>query len=136
MMPPDRLDIARRLFDAIARKDLAALLELTDADVEWESFFALGEEGGKYRGHPGIRRYVDDLNDAWDVISPQIEDSLEAGDVIVMIGRVTFRGKLGAGADEQAGWVLKFRAGKVLRFRAFSEPERVLEELGPAGSGS
>jgi ketosteroid isomerase-like protein len=132
MTPQTNLDVARHLFDAIAQRDLERMLELTDPEVEWRSFFALGEEGGQYRGHAGLRRYIDDLNDAWDVLSPHIDGAVEAGEVVVIVGRVRYRGKLGVGAEEQAGWVLKFHAGRLLWFRAFSDPERVLEALGPA----
>src|SRR4051794_4873436 len=111
MMSQDQLQLARELFDAVARRDLERLLELTDPEVEWHSFFALGEEGGTYRRHDGLRRYVDDLNDAWDVISPEIDGGVVAGEIVVLVGRVRYRGKLGVGAEEQAGWVLKFRAG-------------------------
>ena len=121
----------RRVFDAIAAQDLERLLELTDPDVEWESFFALGEAGGVYRGHAGIERYVADLADAWEAVVPVIDDGLEFGALVLAVGRVRYRGReSGVETESPAGWVLRVRDGKVLRFRAFSDPEAALEDVG------
>lgn len=55
----------------------------------------------------------------------------ERGDIAVLVGHLRYRGKdSGVEADTPAGWMLKFRAGKLLRFRAFRDPERALEAVG------
>jgi ketosteroid isomerase-like protein len=130
-MSEGNTELAREVFDAVTRQDVTRLIALTDAEVEWHSFFALGEADSVYRGHPGIERYVRDLHDAWEVVNPDIEDSLETGAVVVLVGRVRYRGRSsGVQTDSPAGWMLKFRAGKVLVFRAFGEPEQALEAAG------
>jgi ketosteroid isomerase-like protein len=130
-MSQENVEIARQLFSAVAQRDFGRLLDLTDPEVEWHSFFALGEEGGVYRGHSGLRRYVSDLNDAWEVVRPEIDGGVGAGEVVLLVGRVEYRGRgSGAGAEEKAGWVVKFRGGRVILFRAFREPELVLEAAG------
>ena len=52
-------------------------------------------------------------------------------DFAVLVGRIHFRGK-GSGVESTspAGWMLKFRDGKLLRFRAFGEPAQALEAVG------
>ena len=49
----DCVEAVRNVLDAVARRDLARLLELTDPEIEWQSFFAL--HGREYHGHDGIR---------------------------------------------------------------------------------
>jgi ketosteroid isomerase-like protein len=130
-MSQENVEVARQLFSAVTQRDFDRLLDLTDPEVEWHSFFALGEAGGVYRGHSGLRRYVSDLNDAWEVVHPEIDGGVGAGDVVLLVGRIEYRGRgSGAGAEEKAGWVLKFHAGRVILFRAFREPELVLEAAG------
>jgi ketosteroid isomerase-like protein len=125
------VDVARELFDAVRHQDASRLIELTHPDVEWHSFFALGEEGGVYRGHSGIRRYVAELQDTWEVVDPELEDELSVGAVVLLVGRLRYRGRgSGAESESQAGWALTFRDGKVVRFRAFQDPERTLEAAG------
>jgi ketosteroid isomerase-like protein len=84
-----------------------------------------------YRGHDGTRRYMNDLDDAWEVGRGEVDDALGVGDIAVLVGRIHYRGK-GSGVESTspAGWMLRFRNGKVLCFRAFREPEQALEAVG------
>ena len=104
---------------------------MSDPEVEWHSFFALGEGGGVYHGHDGTRRYMRDLSDAWEIGRAEVDDALGIADFAVLVGRIHFRGK-GSGVESTspAGWMLKFRDGKLLRFRAFGEPAQALEAVG------
>ena len=72
-----------------------------------------------------------DLDEAWESLVPEIDDTLVAGDVVVAVGRLHYRGK-GSGIDTEAtaGWVFGFRAGKFLTVHSFSDPERTLLGLG------
>ena len=116
--------------EAISRRDAERLVALSDPDIEWRSFFALGEDG-VHRGHDGTRRYMSDLDEAWDMAHAEVDDAIGFGDVAVLVGRLHYRGK-GSGVESEspAGWMLKFREGKVIRFRAFREPEQALEAIG------
>jgi ketosteroid isomerase-like protein len=122
---------AREVMAALGRREPQAVIALADPDVEWHSFFAqLGEEG-VYRGHSGTREYMADLADAWETVRAEVDDAIAVGDVAVLVGRIHYRGKeSGIETATPAGWMLRFRGGRVLRFRAFREPERVLEAVG------
>ena len=61
-----------------------------------------------------------------------IDDSLAVGDVALFVGRIHYRGKSGVETKTAAGWVLVFREGKIIRFRAFREPAQALGSLGKA----
>ena len=127
-MSQQNVDTARKVLEAISRRDLEALLELMDPEIEWQSFFALGTE---YHGHDGMRQYVLDLYEAFEGLAPTVDDMLDGGDVVVGVGRIHYRGRQsGVEADSEAGWMFKFRRGKVVRFRAFRQPEQKLESLG------
>jgi ketosteroid isomerase-like protein len=118
------------IIDAVTRKDGRRLVELTTPDVEWHSFFAIGKRR-VYRGHDEIREYASDLADAWDVIEPRLDDVLVVGDVAVLVGWIHFRGRTSAvDAEEPAGWVFKFRDGRLAYFRAFRDPEGILGAAG------
>jgi hypothetical protein len=65
-MSQGNVELARKVLEGLATQDPDTLIELSHPDVEWHSFFALGE-GGVYRGHEGTRRYMSDLADAWEV---------------------------------------------------------------------
>jgi ketosteroid isomerase-like protein len=130
-MSQENVDLARKVLDALGKRDPSDLIALSDPEVEWHSFFALGEGDATYRGHDGTRRYMRDLEDAFEVGRAEVDDALGIGDIAVLVGRIHYRGK-GSGVESEspAGWVLMFRDGKVLCFRAFREPERALEAVG------
>ena len=131
-MSEGNLELARQIMDGLSRRDLSRLIALSDPDVEWFSLFAsLGETGGVYRGHDGTRHYMSDLSDAWEIMRADVDDGLEVGNLAVLVGRIHYRGR-GSGVETEtpAGWVLRFRQGNLIRFRAFLEPEQALEAAG------
>jgi uncharacterized protein len=124
-------EAGRGALKALSRGDLAALIDLSHTDVEWQSFFASVGQGGTYRGHDGLRQYMNDLSDAFDFIHADVDDDIAIGNVVVLLGRVHYRGKeSGVELEVPAGWMLKFRQGKVEQFRAFRDPEAALEAVG------
>jgi ketosteroid isomerase-like protein len=126
-----KVELARAAFDALRAFDAVSATEIADPEVEWHSFFALGQAAGAYRGHDGTRQYVADLQDAFESIDADIDDWLEIGDLALLVGRICYRGRTsGAESASPAGWVFKFRDGKVVYFRAFVDPKRALESLG------
>jgi hypothetical protein len=129
-MSQENVELAYKVLHTLGTRDASALISLSDPEVEWHSFFALGEAGA-YRGHEGTRRYMSDLSDAFETARADVDDALGVGNVVVLVGRLHFRGK-GSGVESEvpAGWMLKVRDGKLLRFRAFREPEQALETLG------
>jgi ketosteroid isomerase-like protein len=132
-MSQENVELAGRVLDALAQRDAARLIELSDPEVRWHSFFAevTFGAGGGYHGHDGIRQYVSDLNDAWEIVRADVDDGLGVGDIALLVGRIHYRGKSsGVETASPAGWMVKFRNGKVLRFRAFQEPAQVLEDAG------
>ena len=129
-MSQEIVKLAREVLAALGTRDPSHLIALSDPEVEWHSFFALSE-GGVYRGHDGTRRYMSDLTDAWEIGRAEVDDALGIADVAVLVGRIHYRGK-GSGVESTspAGWMLKFRNGKLIRFRAFREPAQALEAVG------
>jgi ketosteroid isomerase-like protein len=124
-------ELAGEVIEALNERDLSRMLALADPEVEWHSFFAELGEGGVYRGHEGTRRWLGDLADAWEIVRADADDLIAVGDVAVLVGRIHFRGR-GSGVETESptGWMLKFRDGKVIRFRAFRDPEQALEAVG------
>ena len=127
-MSATNAQLAHDVIDAVERRDLDALIDLTDPQVEWHSAFAVG---GHYQGHEGMRRYVRDMKDAWEIVRLDVDHELGVDEVVIFVGRIHYRGK-GSGVEDesQAGYVLRFRAGKVILFRPFRDPVEALASLG------
>jgi ketosteroid isomerase-like protein len=127
----ENVKAARRILAALAQREFDALRDLSHPDVRWRSFFAALLEGGEYQGHDGLQQYTDDLHEAFEYLRPEVRDMLDAGDLVVGLGTIHFRGR-GSGVETEsaAGWLFKFKDGKLLRFRAFRDPEQALERVG------
>jgi len=130
-MSRENLELARQVMDALSQRDLPRLISLADPEVEWRSFFAIGQTGGVYRGHDGTRQYMADLRDAWELVEAEVTDDLVVGSVVLLVGRIHYRGKAsGVETDTSVGWLLRFRNGKAVSFRAFRDPEQARDAVG------
>jgi ketosteroid isomerase-like protein len=127
----NNVDAANRILFAVAQRELEALLAMADPEVRWQSFFAALSEDGEYHGHDGLRKYMSDLHETFEYLHPEVRDMLDADNLVVGLGTIRYRGKgSGVETDASAGWVFKFRAGKLLQFRAFRDPGQALERVG------
>jgi ketosteroid isomerase-like protein len=118
----DNVEVVRRGIEALGRWDVEALLPDCDPEVEFVSL--VGQvEGHSYRGHEGIRQFVSDLSEAWDVWEPVPEHLEAAGDAVLAIGNTTLRGK-GSGVELRFGWgqIFRFRNGKLWWSKIYSDP--------------
>lgn len=130
-MSHENVELVDEVIGAVERQDLSRLIELTDPEVEWHSFLAELGEGGVYHGHEGIRRYARDLSDAWEVLRTDVDDTLTVGAVVLVVGKLHYRGK-GSGVETEspAGYICNVRQGRVVYMRAFREPEKALKAVG------
>jgi ketosteroid isomerase-like protein len=128
-MSQENVELINRLADAVSRRDIALLLELTDPQVEWRPFTAELREGGVYRGHDDLQQYVRDLDDAWEVWEPRVDQSVAVGDLVLSLGRIRYRGR-GSGIETESavGWLMKVQQGRVIYVRSVLDPEQVLED--------
>jgi ketosteroid isomerase-like protein len=64
----------------------------------------------------------------WDF---QIDDALGVGDIVVAVGRLSYRGKAsGVSSTVSMGWVFRFEHGKLVYVTAFRDPEQTLGAVG------
>ena len=78
-------ELIQSAYDAFNERDLDFLLLLLHPDVDW----ANGMEGGRIRGHEGVREY---WTRQWDVIDPIVKpqrfESLPDGRIVVHVHQV------------------------------------------------
>jgi ketosteroid isomerase-like protein len=108
------IETARRLIEAWNREDIDAFLDAWHPDCEWRPAFPRSLEGvgTPYRGHDGIARAWHGVRGVWDEYQLQPEDAQVVGDQLVVVGRVSGRGKE-SGLTLDSGWsaVVGFRDG-------------------------
>jgi uncharacterized protein len=121
----EKLEVVRRLFEAVERRDLQALLDCYDPEVQIVEPASL-PYGGTYRGHDGARRHVAAFLTCWGPLQSPAEYPLGAqfcdgpGDTVVALFRHRARDpRTDERLDEPELSVYAVRGGKVVRSQMF-----------------
>lgn len=113
------VELVKRSFEAISAWDIDALLELYDQDVELLPLTGTRVETGGYRGHDGVRAYLAEARDLWDVLQPEGQLYMDLGDRVVVAGHCRVRGRSsGAESDPACAWVIGIRNGRIVSHTA------------------
>jgi ketosteroid isomerase-like protein len=115
----DNVELVKRSFEAISAWDVDALLRLYDPDVELLPLTGTRVESGGYRGHDGVRDYMAEARDLWDVLEPEGRLHEDLGDRVLVAGHCRVRGRSsGAESDPATSWVIHIRNGRIVSHRA------------------
>jgi ketosteroid isomerase-like protein len=132
-MSQENVETYNRGLEAYHRRDVEALLDTVDPEVDWHSaiLVPLGGETTVYRGHEGVRELLRDLDQGLAEMQIEISQIRDLGDRILATGRIRARGnQSGAWTDSPFAQVVQFKNGKALRIRAYLNPEEALEAEG------
>jgi ketosteroid isomerase-like protein len=128
---PDNVELVRRSFEAMRALDADALLPLYHPDIRFLPLTGTRVDSGGYRGHDGVRAYLDEARDLWDYLEPEGEMFTAVGDCVVVGGRCRFRGRMsGAESDPACAWVVCVRDGLIVSHRTCSTYDEALEVAG------
>jgi ketosteroid isomerase-like protein len=134
-MSQENVEIARRLhveFNRTFNEGKADLFDHLDPDVEWIPMTSV-LEGIHFRGHDGVRQWLEDMKRDWEVFETRPVEFHDLGDDRVLsLGTWRAIGR-GSGVElsfEQAAWLGHYRDGKLFRLETFTERERAFEAAG------
>ena len=133
-MSEEDVEQFKRGAEASNRRDIEALVETLDPEVEWSPAFPvlLGEEAKVYRGHDGVREMFRGFYDVVDEIHVDYSEIRDLGDRVVGIGRVRVRGQAsGAATESPFACISDFKNGKAIRVGTYLDPNQALEAAGP-----
>jgi ketosteroid isomerase-like protein len=125
-------EIARQGVEAYNRGDVEALIELSDPEITMVPVRAL-LEGGEYRGHEGVRRFLADMEEDWERREILVDEVRDLDDGVLVLGTFTAVGRSGNEVSQPIAWHSRFREGKLLRMVAYTDQETALRRLGRSG---
>jgi len=130
-MSQENVELFRRANDALERGEVddALLEELIDPDVIFEPLRA--PVSGIYRGHDGIRQFIADTAESFDVFRFDRPEIRDLGDRVLAIGTLHIRARQGGveAAVPTAG-IATYRDGRVVHWKDFGDREKALEAAG------
>jgi ketosteroid isomerase-like protein len=132
-MSQENVEAFRRAIDAYNRRDIEAFLEVFDPMVETHplTLAMFGQEATMYRGHEGIRQFIQDVDEALPQMQVEQLEIRDLGERIVASGRLHARGRTsGAEIESPVGWLVDFKDGRVIRMRDYLNFTEALEAAG------
>jgi ketosteroid isomerase-like protein len=128
-MSRENIETIRRCDAAISRGDTGAYLLGIDRDVEFIPRRAAVE--GTYHGHDGMRKYIAENADSYELFEVRNTEFRDLGDRILAFGTVRVRGKeSGVEVTHPTAFLVTFRDGKIISFQDFGERDKALEAAG------
>jgi ketosteroid isomerase-like protein len=114
-MSQENVELVRRVYDAAARRDTAAVLALYDESVELDNS-RLMVGGGVYRGHDGLRRAFREWHEAWEHVEYDYDELIDAGEHVISLVTRHGQGRAsGIAVEMPLALVWIIRDGKVVR---------------------
>jgi ketosteroid isomerase-like protein len=133
-MSQENVEIVRRVYEAVARRDSASVLDLYDrefvSDISRLPEYALTGQT-IIRGRDELRSSWREWYEVWESFEDECEELIDAGEYV--ISAVTRRGRgraSGAEASTQVAGVWTIRNGRVVRTVWFQSVEEALEAAG------
>jgi ketosteroid isomerase-like protein len=127
-MVNEDVDAVRRFYAAWTDGDVDAMLAEVDPEVVAEPVLGLLYERPSYRGHGGISRWFEEVDDLWDDFEAHVEATHAVDDAVIAFVRLVAYTR-GRASDSRIAVVCRFRDGRILSFRGRDRDE-VIEELG------
>jgi ketosteroid isomerase-like protein len=130
-MSRENVEIVRRCTEYWRRRDLPAITELIDRDAVIDLSRNIFNPN-VYRGHEGLRRWIESVDEMWEKFEVELEEIIEGGDRLVTAVRMSGRGR-GSGADVEMTvfQVWSFHEGKLVRLTGgYRDRHEALEAAG------
>jgi hypothetical protein len=129
-MAPEHIQAFLRGVDAINRLDVDVVLGFVDEKTVFEPLRAQTE--GAFVGVEGMRRFLADTADTFDLFKASYTDLRDAGgERLVAIGTIRMRGRgSGAEADVLSAAVVEFRDGVMRSYKDYGDARLALQEAG------
>jgi ketosteroid isomerase-like protein len=123
--------IVRQVYEAAARRDTDAALPLYADDVVWDITHAPAREliAGAlvYHGHDGLARFFSEWHEAWENVTSDYEELIDAGDHVIAIETTRGRGRIsGVEVNLPHASVWTIRDGKIARVVWFGSTAEAL----------
>ncbi|MGL5836822.1 MAG: nuclear transport factor 2 family protein [Waterburya sp.] len=120
------IEVVKELYRAFREQDYDTFLRLSTEDIEWiqnEGF----PGGATYIGASAIIEGVFKANsDKWSDFAYHIEEILDAGNSVIVIGKYTGRDRLfGKAMSAAAAHIYDLHDGKIARFRMFADTKSI-----------
>lgn len=124
--PPPRtaMEVVKLVFASHRSRDTPGLVELLADDVQWHTAEGHPYYGGRPWQGPAevVEHVVNPVNGDWDDYRTRVDELIDAGDTVVMIGRYTGTNKAtGRALDVPVCTIYRVRDGVIWSFEQYTD---------------
>ena len=127
------VEVIRGAYDAFARGDVPAVLASMAPDIVWNEAenFPYADDNPYIGPDAVVEGVFTRLGDEWDYWNLEIQDVMDAGDNVVVLGRYRARhSETGSDLDAQFAHVWWLENGEITRFQQYADTAQTLAAMG------
>ena len=126
------MELARQVVQAFNRRDLAAMSQRFDPQIEWQPGGPAAIERAVYRGRDEVSTGFAAAWETWEVFILRETEVRDLGDSLVWLGRARLRGGDASHVEFDQEFAIHFlvQGEKIVRIRGFREWQEALEAAG------
>jgi len=131
-MSEENVDVVRQVVQSFNRRDLAAMSQRFDPEIEWQPGGPAAVERAVYRGRDEVSSGFAAAWETWELFTLRESEVRDLGDSLVWLGRARLRGGDASHVEVDQEFAIHFlvEGEKVVRIRGFREWQAALEAAG------
>jgi ketosteroid isomerase-like protein len=128
-MSRENVEAFQQGVEAIKRGNVEEVLSGVAEDVVWLAARSAVE--GAYRGHAGLRKFLADNQENFELFEPDFRDVRDLGDRVLAIGTIHIRARgSGVETDIPTAGIATYEEGKLIRWEDFRDRGLALKAAG------
>ena len=128
-MSEENVEVVRHIYEAMARDDVPAVLDVLDPDIEIQDHDL--PDATEYQGLEGVLAWQADWDSSWENWRWEAEEFIDLGDRVIAVLRTHAKGR-GSGVELERldGAICSVSRGKVSRIDYYGSKAEALEAAG------
>ena len=130
-MSQENVEATRQWIQAFNRRDLAAMTERFDPEIEWAPIGPAAVERAVYRGRDEVSGGFAATWETWEVFQLEEHEVRDLGDSVLWLGRAQLKG--GAShleLDQEFAFRITMDGDKIVQIKGFGTWQEALEAAG------
>ena len=128
---PSNADLIRTGYQAWNRRDIAAVVQILDPEIEWRGYTHI-PESGVLEGREQVRTWLERFLEAWEELEIQVTDLIDSGEQTIALVRFRALGResgvrVDGGTDAHV-WTV--RDGKAVAVTLYQGTHEAFEAAG------
>ena len=129
-MSQDNVDFLRLGYEALHRGDTETFETMSGERLDPDFTFHSHWTGRVFKGIPGTREWISDTRETWDDYEQDVEEIVDLGDDVLVVGRASARGAgSGVPVTQEFAVVWTFEGERAIRARSFPSRAEALKAV-------